>query len=84
MMAAEATREGGLDSEHAGFDDLAGVAPPKPADLSSEAGHDTVREPAAELSALNAPAEVSLLACALFCSFLRAGSLAATTRRVPG
>jgi hypothetical protein len=68
MTAHESTREGVFDPEHADSDDLAGVAPPKPADLSSEAADDTVREPAAELSALNAPAEVSLLACALFCS----------------
>lgn len=67
-VAAEAIREGGFDSEHGGFDDLAGVAPPKPAHLSSESADDTVREPAAELSALNAPAEVNLFACALFCS----------------
>lgn len=66
-MAHEAAREGEFDPEHADSDDLSGVAPPKPADVSSDAGADTVRAPAAELSALNAPAEVNSLACALVC-----------------
>lgn len=47
------------DSEPAGTDLLAGVAPPKPADSSSEATDAAETESAREISALNAPAEVS-------------------------